>query len=110
MITAQEARETTQKKWESIEILDLLLHIDSAIKQAVEQGVMAVIVNDLPVPVAEKAAWEMEEFGFECTVANGKLFQGRSWADLHINWKYRPRSYAYLGAVESGMPEVKEKK
>ncbi len=95
MLSADEAIKLTQQTWEEVQTIDELLRAEQAIKENAAKGFLVAAISGIPVPKAEKVAWELEEFGYFTGVINGRLdATGAMLVDVQINWKFRPASRA----------------
>ena len=93
---AQEAYKSTLHAWESVDTTDLLLAMDKAIRGAMEQGSVGRGVGNIPsLPMAEKAAWELEQLGYHAVVnMTGQApMEGGGYRPLYtvaVNWRFMP--------------------
>lgn len=93
---AQEAFTQATSSWDNVDTTDLLLAANTAIKQAIDAGgLICQIGNITDIKLAEKAALELQELGYNTSVVSGGMAmdgQGgyKPISVLVINWKWMP--------------------
>lgn len=92
MKTAQEAYEEALAYLDKIDVEPTLKKAEEAINEAVEHGQLVCLVGPMVTKVAEKAAIELEKFGYATSMQHsGKYSEaGDSLINLVLNFKHLP--------------------
>lgn len=91
MKTAQQAYEETLKNNFS-DTTPILENAEKNIQEAIKFGCFATVIGPYNVPIAEKAAIEMEKLGYSAIVmGSGRFTQNNEpLVNIQINWKHLP--------------------
>lgn len=95
LLTAQEAYTETVKVWEGVDTTEALLAAAESIKAAIALGRPCCGIGGLDSAVAEKAAVELTQIGYNARTMDGGARQMpdgtiRQTVGIAINWIYMP--------------------